>query len=180
MWSKNVWSLSQALTLSKLPHQFFLLLRQWPENLKKKTQKILLPSKQWLIVEISPVFKLQISKKTKLSNKAGWQIAIFILSLRDDFRLILKLCHLNALSTASSLGWMGLVELRPDLLSSDFAKSWVGRLFEELRLVLEGAIYLPDSFEFTIYRCMRLSAFRHEWASLNRIAADKSHGVIVA
>ena len=50
----------------------------------------------------------------------------------------------------------------------------------KLRLVLDGAICLPDSFKFTIYHCMKLKAFRHERASLNRIAADKSHGVIVA
>ena len=48
-----------------------------------------------------------------------------------------------------------------------------------LRLVLDGAIYLDDSFEFMIYHCLRLKAFRHEWASLNRIAADKLYSVIV-
>ena len=45
---------------------------------------------------------------------------------------------------------------------------------------LEGAICLADSFEFTIYHCTRMKPFRHERASLNRVAADKSHGVIVA
>ena len=49
-----------------------------------------------------------------------------------------------------------------------------------LRLVLDGAICLADSFEFTTYHCTRLKAFRHERASLNRIAADKSLSVIVA
>ena len=49
-----------------------------------------------------------------------------------------------------------------------------------LRLVLDGAICLDDSFEFAIYHCMRLKAFRHELVGLNRIAADKSHSVIVA
>ena len=48
------------------------------------------------------------------------------------------------------------------------------------RLVLDDVICLADSFEFTIYHNMKLNAFRHEWASLNRTVADKSHGVIVA
>ena len=48
------------------------------------------------------------------------------------------------------------------------------------RLVLDGAICLADSFQFTVYHCMRLKVFSHEWASLNRIAADKSDSVIVA
>ena len=42
------------------------------------------------------------------------------------------------------------------------------------RLVLDGALCLADSFEFLMYHCMRLKALRHELASLNRIAADKS------
>ena len=46
--------------------------------------------------------------------------------------------------------------------------------------VLEGAICLDDSLKFTIYHCTRLKVFRHECANLNRIAADKSHSVIVA
>ena len=49
----------------------------------------------------------------------------------------------------------------------------------QLRLVLHGAICLADSFEVTIYHCTGLTTFRHEWATLNRIAADKSHSVIV-
>ena len=31
-----------------------------------------------------------------------------------------------------------------------------------IRLVLDGAICLADSFEFTISHCMRLKAFGHE------------------
>ena len=31
-----------------------------------------------------------------------------------------------------------------------------------IRLFLEGAICLADSFEFTIYHCMGLKAFRHK------------------
>ena len=34
-------------------------------------------------------------------------------------------------------------------------------------------------FGFMIYHCMRLKALRNERASLNRVAADKSHSVIV-
>ena len=49
-----------------------------------------------------------------------------------------------------------------------------------IRLVLDEAICPADSFEFTIYHCIRLNAFKHERASLNRIAADKSHSVIIA
>ena len=56
----------------------------------------------------------------------------------------------------------------------------VWRKLNILRLVLDGAICLADSFEVTMYNCKRLKAFRHEWTSLNRIAADKSHSVIVA
>ena len=48
------------------------------------------------------------------------------------------------------------------------------------RLVLDGAICPADSFEFTVYHCMKLNAFKHEWASFNRIATDKSHSIIVA
>ena len=29
-------------------------------------------------------------------------------------------------------------------------------------LILDGAICLADSFEFTMYHCTRLKAFRHE------------------
>ena len=31
-----------------------------------------------------------------------------------------------------------------------------------VRLVSDGAICLADSFQFTIYNCTRLKAFRHE------------------
>ena len=68
------------------------------------------------------------------------------------------------------------------VLTPDF--SWLKWLRVVLAMtgnpLLEGAICLADSFEFTLYHCMRLKSFRHEWASLNRIAADKSHSVIVA
>ena len=48
-----------------------------------------------------------------------------------------------------------------------------------IRLVLDGAICLADSFVFSVYHCTRLKAFGHELASLNRITADKSHSVVV-
>ena len=44
---------------------------------------------------------------------------------------------------------------------------------------LKREICLADSFEFTIYHSTRLKAFIHKWTSLNRIAANKSHSVIV-
>ena len=34
-----------------------------------------------------------------------------------------------------------------------------------VRLVSDGAICLEDSFEFTIYHCMKLKALRHEFMS---------------
>ena len=49
----------------------------------------------------------------------------------------------------------------------------------QVKLVLDSAICLADCFEFTIDHCARLKAFRHERASLNRIAADKLHSAIV-
>ena len=52
--------------------------------------------------------------------------------------------------------------------------------FDGLRLQLHGAIYRPDSFVFMLFYCANLKAIRYESTSLNRIAADKSHGVIVA
>ena len=52
--------------------------------------------------------------------------------------------------------------------------------FFTLWLLLDGAICLADSFEFTIYHYMRLKAFRYERASLNRIAADELYSVTKA
>ena len=49
-----------------------------------------------------------------------------------------------------------------------------------LRLQLHGAIYHPDSFVLMLRHCVNLKAIRYESTSLNRIAADKSHRVIVA
>ena len=48
------------------------------------------------------------------------------------------------------------------------------------RLQLHGAIYRPDSFVMMLRYCANLKAIRYESTSLNRIAADKSHRVIVA
>ena len=48
------------------------------------------------------------------------------------------------------------------------------------RLQLHGAIYRPDSFVMMLRYCGNLKAVRYESMSLNRIAADKSHRVIVA
>ena len=53
-------------------------------------------------------------------------------------------------------------------------------LKETLRLQLHDAIYLPDSFVLILRHCVNLKAIRYESTSLNRIAADKSHRVIVA
>ena len=47
------------------------------------------------------------------------------------------------------------------------------------RLQLHGAIYHPDSFVLMLRHCVNLKAIGYESTSLNRIAADKSHGVIV-
>ena len=49
-----------------------------------------------------------------------------------------------------------------------------------LRLQLHGAIYRPGSFVMILRYCANLKAIRYESTSLNRIAADKSHRVIVA
>ena len=49
-----------------------------------------------------------------------------------------------------------------------------------IRLQLHGAIYRPDSFVLMLRFCVNLKAIRYESASLNGIAADKSHRVIVA
>ena len=49
-----------------------------------------------------------------------------------------------------------------------------------LRLQLHGAIYRPDSFVMMLRYYANLKAIRYESMSLNRIAADKSHRVIVA
>ena len=45
---------------------------------------------------------------------------------------------------------------------------------------LHGAIYRPDSFVLMLRHCVNLKAIRYESTSLNRIAADKSHRIIVA
>ena len=49
-----------------------------------------------------------------------------------------------------------------------------------VRLQLHGAIYRPDFFVLMPRYCANLKAVRYESMSLNRIAADKSHRVIVA
>ena len=52
--------------------------------------------------------------------------------------------------------------------------------FIRIRLQLHGGIYRPDSFVLMLRYCANLKAIRYESTSLNRIAADKSHRVIVA
>ena len=47
-------------------------------------------------------------------------------------------------------------------------------------LQLHGAIYRPDSFVLMLRHCVNLKAVRYESMGLNRIAADKSHRVLVA
>ena len=49
-----------------------------------------------------------------------------------------------------------------------------------LMLQLHGAIYRPDFFVMMLRYCANLRAIRYESMNLNRIAADKSHRVIVA
>ena len=49
-----------------------------------------------------------------------------------------------------------------------------------VRLQLHSEIYRPDSFVLILRHCVNLKAIRYESTSLNRIAADKSHRVIVA
>ena len=49
-----------------------------------------------------------------------------------------------------------------------------------VRLQLHSAIYRPDSFVLMLRHCVNLNAIGYESTSLNRIAADKSHCVIVA
>ena len=51
---------------------------------------------------------------------------------------------------------------------------------ESLRLQLHDAIYSPDSFIMMLRYSSNLKAMRYKSMSLNRIAADKSHRVIVA
>ena len=46
--------------------------------------------------------------------------------------------------------------------------------------LVSGAIYRPDSFVLMLRHCVNLKAIRYESTCLNRIAADKSHRVIVA
>ena len=48
-----------------------------------------------------------------------------------------------------------------------------------LRLRLHGAIYRPDSFVLMLRYCVNLKVISYESTSLNRIADDKSHRVIV-
>ena len=48
---------------------------------------------------------------------------------------------------------------------------WVG---------MDGFPYRPDSFVLMLRYCANLKAIRYESTSLNRIATDKSHRVIVA
>ena len=50
----------------------------------------------------------------------------------------------------------------------------------KVRLQLHGAIYRPDSFVLMLRYCANLKAIRYESTSLNRIAADISHRVIIA
>ena len=56
------------------------------------------------------------------------------------------------------------------------AQSWLNRL----RIQLHCAIYRSNSFVLMLHHCVNLKAIRYESMSLNRIAADKSHGVIVS
>ena len=57
----------------------------------------------------------------------------------------------------------------------------LGMIFlHSLKLQLHDAIYRPDSFVMMLRYCANLKAIRYESTSLNRIAADKSHRVIVA
>ena len=53
-------------------------------------------------------------------------------------------------------------------------------LCHTVRVRLHGAIYRPDSFVLMLRYCANLKAIRYKSTSLNRIAADKSHRVIVA
>ena len=52
--------------------------------------------------------------------------------------------------------------------------------FRLQRLQLHGAIYCPDSFVLMLHHCVNLKTIRNESMSLNRIAGDKLHRVIVA
>ena len=49
----------------------------------------------------------------------------------------------------------------------------------KVRLQLHSVIYRPDSFVMMLRYCANLKAIRYESMSLNRIAASKSHRVIV-
>ena len=52
--------------------------------------------------------------------------------------------------------------------------------FSIVRLQLHGAIYRLDSLVLMLRYCANLKAIGYESTSLNRIATDKSHRVIVA
>ena len=66
----------------------------------------------------------------------------------------------------------------PNTAISLFRKSHM--IIKRLRLQLQGAIYRSDSFVLMLRHCVTLKAIRYESTSLNRIAANKSHRVIVA
>ena len=53
-------------------------------------------------------------------------------------------------------------------------------MLEYVRLQLHDAIYHPDSFVLILRHCVNLKAIRYESTSLNKIATDNSHRVIVA
>ena len=87
----------------------------------------------------------------------------------------------SALARLIHYWWIGLFQFSNNFFAITSDK-WCVLCWEDaleafiqianLMLVLDGATCLANSFEFTIYHCMRLKAFRHEWARLNRIAAS--------
>ena len=74
--------------------------------------------------------------------------------------------------------WIAIITIKCD---DEFKNNGMPELQRNwVRLVLDGAICLTNSFEFTVYHCMKLKAFTQECASLNRITADKLHSVIIS
>ena len=92
--------------------------------------------------------------------------------------------EIGCTSVAKSKSEWGLVILNFTALALThfrYLVSFFGRRLEQVfRLQLHGAIYRSDSFVLMLHHCVNLKAIRYESTSLNRIAADKSHRVIVA
>ena len=64
--------------------------------------------------------------------------------------------------------------------TDNFKSHWSVTIRKKIRLRLHVAIYRPDSSVMMLRYCANLKVMRYDSTILNRIAADKSHRVIVA